>query len=420
MKRAASASGVAAGKQARLSTAGEGAVHPFFKQKFSAGAEHKAQWTTHDDSLLFMFSGKLTPMTNDAGKLCSPSIKVAAFDLDHSLIATKSGNKWPKDQHDWRFWGNGTTVVRRLRQLDEEGYAVVIFTNQAGIGKGQLKKEVFQGKVNAIVKVLDLPLWLMVATKPDWYRKPCPGMWEYFTRECVADGCAVDLDASFFVGDAAGRPANWKPKQKKDFHDTDRKFAHNIGLPFHTPEEFFLSEPVAPFELPKFHPSSLKDLPSHEVAAIERPEAQELVLMSTFAHLHFAQHGYVAVNQDTLKTRDKCLKAVEEALKAGSSVVVDNTNPDIATRRLYLDLARPLQIPTRAIHLRTHVDVARHLNKLRSLTSTREQLPAIAFNSYYSRYQEPSVEEGLTEVVHVDFVPNWQGQQADWAHYWLE
>lgn len=37
-----------------------------------------------------------------------------------------------------------------------------------------------------------------------------------------------DKATSFYVGDAAGRP--------NDFASTDRKFALNVELPFHTPE----------------------------------------------------------------------------------------------------------------------------------------------------------------------------------------
>jgi bifunctional polynucleotide phosphatase/kinase len=47
----------------------------------------------------------------------------------------------------------------------------------------------------------------------------------------------------------------------------------------------------------------------------------------------------VHINQDTLKTRQKCVKAVEEAVKEGRSCVVDNTNRDKATRKFYVDLA---------------------------------------------------------------------------------
>ena len=42
------------------------------------------------------------------------------------------------------------------------------------------------------------------------------------------------MGSSFYCGDAAGRPAT--AERKKDFNDTDLKFAMNIGLSFKTPE----------------------------------------------------------------------------------------------------------------------------------------------------------------------------------------
>lgn len=51
---------------------------------------------------------------------------------------------------------------------------------------------------------------------------------------------------------------------------------------------------------------------------------------STFARKYFVPAGYVHVNQDTLKTKDKCLKVAREAVESGKSVVIDNTNPSAA------------------------------------------------------------------------------------------
>lgn len=41
----------------------------------------------------------------------------------------------------------------------------------------------------------------------------------------------LDMEESFFVGDAAGRPG--------DHNDTDRKWAVNAGLKFLVPEQLF-------------------------------------------------------------------------------------------------------------------------------------------------------------------------------------
>jgi bifunctional polynucleotide phosphatase/kinase len=49
---------------------------------------------------------------------------------------------------------------------------------------------------------------------------------------------------------------------------------------------------------------------------------------------------YSRVNRDTLKTKEKCVKVAEEEIKKGKSVVIDNTNPSQADRKLYLDIAK--------------------------------------------------------------------------------
>ena len=59
---------------------------------------------------------------------------------------------------------------------------------------------------------------------------------------------------------------------------------------------------------------------------------------STICKRHLIPNKYAHINRDTLKTR--CLKVCEEELKAGKSVVIDNTNPSKKDRAKYIDLAK--------------------------------------------------------------------------------
>jgi bifunctional polynucleotide phosphatase/kinase len=92
---------------------------------------------------------------------------------------------------------------------------------------------------------------VLAATAGDQYRKPGIGLYELLLQLYEAKGLEVgtfwissprdqrtntfpldvDLENSFYVGDAAGRAG--------DHNDTDRKFAINAGLTFYTPEQYF-------------------------------------------------------------------------------------------------------------------------------------------------------------------------------------
>jgi bifunctional polynucleotide phosphatase/kinase len=105
------------------------------------------------------------------------------------------------------------------------------------------------------------------------------------------------------------------------------------------------------------------------------PGTSELILFcgypasgkSSFASKHILSTGqYEYVNQDTLKTKDKCLKAVDEGLKNKKAVVVDNTNPDVATRAPYIALAKKYNVPVRCFLFQADKDLATHNNYFRA------------------------------------------------------
>ena len=53
--------------------------------------------------------------------------------MDGTLIVTKSGKVFAKDYDDWKIIFN--QVHKKLSELINDGYKLVVFSNQAGIGK---------------------------------------------------------------------------------------------------------------------------------------------------------------------------------------------------------------------------------------------------------------------------------------------
>ncbi|XP_030007319.1 bifunctional polynucleotide phosphatase/kinase [Sphaeramia orbicularis] len=352
------------------------------------------------------------------------SDKIAGFDIDGCIITTKSGKVFPTAPDDWKILY--PEIQPRLASLLKNGYKVVFFTNQMGIAKGKLRPEVFKSKVEDILTTLQLPVQVFVASGPGIYRKPVMGMWNHLCEK-ANDDVPVDKTKSLYVGDAAGRPENWAPgKKKKDFSCSDRLFALNIGLQFHTPEEFFLGWKSAPYRLPEFDPRKLDsnarlyDPPS---ASFTSSKTEVIVAVgfpasgkSTFFHTHIIPKGYVYVNRDTLGSWQSCVTACERALKEGRSVAVDNTNPDPESRKRYLDVAKAAGVSCRCFHFSASLDQAKHNNRFREMAPSETKHAKVndmVFHSYKKHFVAPSLSEGFSEIIHIHFVPNFKDSKAE-------
>jgi DNA 3'-phosphatase len=177
--------------------------------------------------------------------------KIAAFDLDDTLIKTKSGHSFPTSASDWTFLC--PQVPTKLQELFfSQGFEnFVIFSNQLLRNEQKLKQ--VQQKVQAMIQQTGVPesaFSALLAPNEDLMRKPCPHMWRWFCQEFVmkkrkkekSSGVEIDMKNSFFVGDAAGRfDFVTLSGKSRDHSCADRKFAFNAGIVnFFTPEEFFL------------------------------------------------------------------------------------------------------------------------------------------------------------------------------------
>uniref|UniRef100_A0A673IMI7 Bifunctional polynucleotide phosphatase/kinase-like n=1 Tax=Sinocyclocheilus rhinocerous TaxID=307959 RepID=A0A673IMI7_9TELE len=348
------------------------------------------------------------------------SSKIAGFDVDGCIITTKSGKVFPTSPDDWRILF--PEIQPRLASLLKTGYKVVFFTNQMGISRGKLRPEVFKSKVEDILQTLQLPIQVFASTAPGIYRKPVIGMWEHLCEK-------VNHFFMFFLActDAAGRPANWAPgKKKKDFSCSDRLFALNIGLQFHTPEEYFLGWKPAQFSLPEFDPRKLdskRRLYDPPDASLTSTKQEVIVAVgfpgsgkSTLFQTHIIPKGYAYVNRDILGSWQQCVSACERALKEGRSVAVDNTNPDPESRKRYIDVSQSAGVPCRCFNFTASLEQAKHNNRFREMVpSATKHVPVndMVIHSYRKKFVAPSLSEGFSEILQIHFVPSFSDKRSE-------
>ena len=107
------------------------------------------------------------------------SVKIASFDLDNTLIKTKSGNTFPKSFDDWTpLYDN---IKNKLNELVEIGYIIVIFTNQKNLPEENIPN--FCQKIVNIMELYEInpdEYTYYISTRDNGYRKPMTGMFDSF------------------------------------------------------------------------------------------------------------------------------------------------------------------------------------------------------------------------------------------------
>uniref|UniRef100_A0A914HY63 Bifunctional polynucleotide phosphatase/kinase n=1 Tax=Globodera rostochiensis TaxID=31243 RepID=A0A914HY63_GLORO len=350
--------------------------------------------------------------------------KIAAFDLDGTLIKTKSGNTFARSGDDWQFWSS--KVVGALRKCHSDAFKLCIFTNQKGIRKGLVDAGQFKRKVQNIVNAIGVPLQVFVSVGTANYRKPYVGMWNRMENE--ENGAIwVDREGSFYVGDAAGR-LKTQNRPKNDHSCADRLFALNLSLNFQTPEQFFAKiSAEEPFRLPEFNASQLLREHSHQfnpkdfkMSGTVHPELVVLVGSPASGKSTFARrfkNEYVILSQDELGTRKKCLDQARESLRKGKSVIIDNTNRDAATRKDFCDLAASFRLPCRCLLFACSPAHALHNNTFRQVIAggeadrSHDKVNEMVLRTFFSAYQKPTETEGFSEIIQVNFVPEFEREE---------
>lgn len=283
--------------------------------------------------------------------------KMASFDYDWTLVNPKEGKTFPVSIDDW-VWLY-PNVPTKLIEYYENGYMIVIFTNQS-------KKWKYE-QIQQVLKQLEIPLFIIIATDKSDY-KPNPILFN------ILD-CKIDKNESFFVGDALGR--------KSDYADSDKVFAENINIKWFSPEDIFLDKSQT-FELPVIPLSTNPEI----IIMVGYPGSGK----TTIADNICKNDNYIHISGDIYKTTSKMKKAALDYILQKKSIIFDATHSSIKKRLEFINFGNKYKYEIKCVHVTTSLEISYKRNKTRK---DEKQVPKIAYSVYKKYYEEPTEIEGF-------------------------
>ena len=359
------------------------------------------------------------------GNFNMPAYSLAGFDLDDTLIVSDVKKK-VKDT----VWTLKYDIIPVFKQLLKRDYQIVIFTNQLRLKNEAL--ELWKKKMDILISKLDKVLEnfstiIMCSLADDSFRKPKKQSLVKLNKilSSINNGYYLNIHHSFFCGDAGGRIKDNHYKQ--DFSDSDRCFAYNCDIMYFTPEyvfehsSYFLNyldfwvygnnlsygHPVdREFKFMRFdyrtfdYSGNLSD----NVDEIHKASAHKKMIIligapasgkSTIANKIV---GWVDINQDTLKTKSKCLQLAKELLSKGEKIIISNTNVDDSARHPYEALVNKTDI----LYVYINVDklLSAHLNEIRGIFNGHK-VPPVVIHTFFKKLSLP------TNYLEIKFKLDW-------------
>jgi predicted kinase len=135
---------------------------------------------------------------------------------------------------------------------------------------------------------------------------------------------------------------------------------------------------------------------------------------STFYRQRFAD-THALVSKDLLRNNKKPARRqrqlIEEALRAGHSLVVDNTNPTREERAELVRLGRQYGATVLGYYFEARVKQSLERNALRE---EKARVPDVAIFATMKKLVRPSYEEGFNQLFHVRTMGDMLFEVSDW------
>jgi bifunctional polynucleotide phosphatase/kinase len=340
---------------------------------------------------------------------------VAAFDIDGTIITTKSKKVFPINSSDWKFLYDDI-IIKKLEEYFNKNYCIIFISNQKGL-KTIDKINDWKLKINAICQEFNFPICVYASIENDLYRKPLPTFWNIISSNIsnISNHSKINSQKSFYCGDACGR--------KNDHNDTDYKFALNCKIQFLTPEMFFLQEPYQnDFSITYPNLNLLKDTITF---VLPLSQTKEFILMfgypgsgKSFIVQNYIPKNFIIINQDTLHSKKKCLDLFSENIQLNKNIVIDCLNYTKETRKKYIDIAKKYHYTITCIVMNTSIDISKHNMMYRFFLSNSlsKIIPNLVYNKMKKNIEYPSLEENIDKIYTIE---PWKTNDEKYFYYFF-
>jgi bifunctional polynucleotide phosphatase/kinase len=289
--------------------------------------------------------------------------KMAMFDYDWTLVKPLSNGTFSKSVDDWRWITEKVPEI--LEKYYDNGYCIVIISNQTRNTEMKLQQ------IINVLSTLKIPSLISVGYE-DIDKKPNRTMFDLIKKDKK-----IDMNKSFYVGDALGRQGDWS--------DSDKKFAENIDIKkIYSPDDLFSINDDKKLIIKQFDKQEI-------IVLVGYPGSGKTTIANTFD-----TNKYMVINGDIFKNSKKMIKEAEKYIKVNYSIIFDATNPSIEKRKEYIDFANSKNIPIRCINVETDITTSMFRNNKRD-----KVIPKITYYVFRKNYVKPTIEEGFYDVINI-------------------
>lgn len=326
--------------------------------------------------------------------------KAYIFDLDYTLIKTKSKKKFPINFEDWEL-----LYEEIPEKLVLKNSIIGIVTNQKGL-KNQNQISEWTIKIENINKKIKID-FIFGSISDDRFRKPMCGSWEYIKNFYVNINWdkLIKNENIYYIGDAFGR--------KKDFSDTDIKYALNCKFKFKTPEIFFKiknSDKIGNINYPiiKYFESTEQDELFSKLEKIINNNKKILIIM-----IGFPASGKSFLRKEIIKkfpqfyysnNDDKTNEILSNMLVKKISIqydflIDDNTNLNKLEREKKMQLFN--SYCKIGIWFNYELEVCWHLNWMRMYWFGEKLLPKVTYYTLNKKFISDNIDDGFDEFIQI-------------------